>query len=131
MIDFRVATSFAGIDPVAAARNIILVRPSGLVDGTIPYWLAAKTDPPGHDVVFISDLLDLLEAELCIDPSRVYSTGIANDAQMSSPLACELGDRIAAVAPVAGPSGSFQTPRGNGSFRALRCARPSLVDLVI
>jgi polyhydroxybutyrate depolymerase len=103
VIDFRLATSFTGIDEVAATRNVILVRPSGLVDGTVPYWLAAKTDPPGHDVVFISDLLDLLEAELCVDPSRVYSTGIANGGQMSSLLACELGDRIAAVAPVAGP----------------------------
>jgi polyhydroxybutyrate depolymerase len=88
--------------PDAATRHdFIGVAPSGLLDGTTPYWLAAPSDEE-YDVEFISDLLDLLEAELCIDTSRVYSTGWSNGGQMSSLLACRLSDRITAVAPVAG-----------------------------
>jgi polyhydroxybutyrate depolymerase len=55
-----------------------------------------------YDIAFFGDLLDLLEAELCVDTERVYSTGMSNGAQMSSLLACRMSDRIAAVAPVAG-----------------------------
>ena len=43
-----------------------------------------------------------LEAELCIDSARVFSTGISNGGQLSVRLACDLSDRIAAIAPVAG-----------------------------
>jgi polyhydroxybutyrate depolymerase len=53
-------------------------------------------------VDFISDLLDLLERDLCVDTARVYATGMSNGGQMSSLLACRLADRITAVAPVAG-----------------------------
>jgi polyhydroxybutyrate depolymerase len=54
------------------------------------------------DVQFVSDMLDKLEDELCIDTKRIYSTGMSNGGFMSYRLACELSDRIAAVAPVAG-----------------------------
>ena len=54
------------------------------------------------DVAFIDDLLDALEAELCIDSARVFSTGFSAGAHMSVRLACDLSDRIAAIAPVAG-----------------------------
>jgi polyhydroxybutyrate depolymerase len=52
--------------------------------------------------VFIADLLDLLEAELCVDTDRIFSTGMSNGGQMSTALACRLSHRIAAIAPVAG-----------------------------
>jgi len=37
-----------------------------------------------------------------IDRHRVYVTGMSNGAMMSYTLACELSDRITAIAPVAG-----------------------------
>lgn len=55
------------------------------------------------DVKFTAALLDALQAEFSIDTKRVYATGISNGAIMSYRLACELADRIAAIAPVAGP----------------------------
>ncbi len=54
------------------------------------------------DVGFIRALLDKLEAELNIDRKRVFVTGISNGGMMAYRLACELSDRIAAIAPVAG-----------------------------
>lgn len=103
VISNKVIPPMVGFPDMAATYDFIGVSPSGLVDGTIPYWMAVRTEPPGHDITYFSDLLDLLQTELCVDPSRVYATGMANGAQMASLLACQLGDRITAVAPLAGP----------------------------
>jgi len=54
------------------------------------------------DVGFISFLIDHLFKEYNIDNKRVYVTGISNGAIMSYRLGCELSDKIAAIAPVAG-----------------------------
>ena len=62
------------------------------------------------DVRFFSDLLDALEANYRIDPTRVYVTGLSNGAAMSHRLACELSDRIAAIASIAGGN-QFSTVR--------------------
>jgi len=55
------------------------------------------------DVAFTEALLDSLQADFSIDKKRVYATGISNGAIMSFRLACEMSDRIAAIAPIAGP----------------------------
>jgi polyhydroxybutyrate depolymerase len=57
------------------------------------------------DVKFIRMLLDSLEQELNIDTRRIYATGISNGAMMCYRLACEMADRIAAIAPISGPMG--------------------------
>ena len=54
------------------------------------------------DVTFVSDMIDMISSEYCIDPARIFATGLSNGGMMSYRLACELSDRIAAVAPVAG-----------------------------
>lgn len=100
-VPHQVTTGLIGFADMASRYDFIGVAPSGRLDGPIPYWLAAPT-VDNHDVTFIAELLDLLEAELCVDPARVYSTGMSNGGQMSSLLACRLPDRITAVAPVAG-----------------------------
>lgn len=68
------------------------------------------------DVQFFRDAIEQLEQTACVDPRRIYVTGFSGGARMASALACELSDRIAAIAPVAGlragvPGGSdFSTP---------------------
>jgi len=54
------------------------------------------------DVGFTLALLDDLGAKTPIDRKRVYATGHSNGAGMSYRLAAEAGNRIAAIAPVAG-----------------------------
>ncbi|MGI8709771.1 MAG: alpha/beta hydrolase family esterase, partial [Acidimicrobiales bacterium] len=54
------------------------------------------------DLVFVDAMLDQIEADQCIDTSRIYSTGLSNGAFLSSTIACAMSDRIAAVAPVSG-----------------------------
>jgi polyhydroxybutyrate depolymerase len=85
-----------------AGAGFIAVYPEGLVNGSgDQYWSFHPQIPP-NDVLFTSELLDELEADLCIDTNNVFSTGISNGAIMSSRLACSLSSRIAAIAPVAG-----------------------------
>ncbi len=57
------------------------------------------------DVGFTAAIIDAVAAEMCLDPARVYSTGFSNGGFLSHRLACELSDRIAAIAPVAGVMG--------------------------
>lgn len=52
------------------------------------------------DVGFIAALIDELSTQYPIDTRRVYATGISNGGMMSYRLACELSERIAAIAPV-------------------------------
>jgi polyhydroxybutyrate depolymerase len=105
-VDYRFVPSMTGFD-LGAKYGFVGVSPSGLLHGPTPYWDAAPT-AANYDVTFLSALLDHLEATLCIDTARVYSTGMSNGAQMSSLLACRLAGRIAAIAPVSGEE--FLTP---------------------
>jgi polyhydroxybutyrate depolymerase len=57
----------------------------------------------GRDVRFISDLIDKLEAEYNIDPTRIYADGMSNGGGMAFALSCKLSDRIAAIGAVAAP----------------------------
>ena len=55
-----------------------------------------------EDVTFISDLIDKLEAEYNLDPTRIYVNGLSNGGGMAITLSCKLPERIAAVGSVAG-----------------------------
>ncbi|MEM7037946.1 MAG: PHB depolymerase family esterase, partial [Bacteroidota bacterium] len=52
------------------------------------------------DVGFIAHLIDHFSAIYPVDQSRIYATGASNGGFMSSRLACDMEDRIAAIAPV-------------------------------
>jgi polyhydroxybutyrate depolymerase len=54
------------------------------------------------DVAFTRALLASLEADYCIDPKRVFATGMSNGGHFSYRLACEMSDVFGAVAPVGG-----------------------------
>ncbi len=87
--------------PVKADEaEFIIVAPQRLVSQAQHNF--TKSPARADDVAFTGDILDELQAELCIDSARVFSTGMSNGAQMSIRLACNLSERIAAVAPVAG-----------------------------
>ncbi|HQR42342.1 MAG TPA: PHB depolymerase family esterase [Gemmatales bacterium] len=65
---------------------------------------ATTAAPTGNadDVGFVRAILDKVATDLPIDTSRIYSTGFSNGAGLTFRLAVELGDRLAAIAPVAG-----------------------------
>ncbi len=89
--------------PIADTANFLIVHPNGTLDGQgNRFWNTFLGNSNVDDVGFIRDLLNALQANYNIDANRVYSTGMSNGGFMSYSLACELNDRIAAIASVTG-----------------------------
>ncbi len=91
---------YSDLPTKADQAGFVVVAPQGLGDPANHNFTKGVSGP--DDVAFTGDMLDELEAQLCIDSARVFSTGISNGAQMSTRLACNLSERIAAIAPVSG-----------------------------
>ena len=93
----------AGFYSVADRGAFVVAAPNGIDKG----WNDGRGDrgrdsSSADDVGFISEMMDRIEAQVDIDPARVYVTGMSNGAIMTGRLACELSDRIAAIGQVAG-----------------------------
>jgi polyhydroxybutyrate depolymerase len=88
---------FTGFDAPADREQFIVAYP----DGIGRHWNDGRGRSQADDVGFIRALLDELERSYPIDARRVYATGISNGGFFSNRLACELSDRIAAIASVA------------------------------
>ena len=72
------------------------VYPQGI--GDPPQWDIAGAS----DEAFIGSLLTMLKLDPCVDPTRIYATGMSMGGGMVNALGCRLSDRIAAIAPVSG-----------------------------
>jgi polyhydroxybutyrate depolymerase len=103
--------AFCGMNEKADEAGFIVVYPNGA--GRID---RARTWNAGNccgyaqrqqidDVKFVRLLLDDLRQSASVDEARVYATGMSNGAMLCYRLASEMSDRIAAIAPVAGPMG--------------------------
>jgi polyhydroxybutyrate depolymerase len=95
---------YANFNPIADTAGFLTVIPNGTIDGFgNRYWNCFIAPGTGvDDVAFLSALIDSLDAVYNIDLNRVYSTGMSNGGFMSHALACELSNRIAAIASVTG-----------------------------
>jgi len=91
--------TFTGFNAIADTGNFIVVYPDGVNNSWNVGFVGGST---ADDVGFLSALIDTLHQDYTINLNRVYATGFSNGGFLSYRLACELGDRIAAIAPVAG-----------------------------
>jgi polyhydroxybutyrate depolymerase len=87
------------------AVGFISVHPNGAT--TPGSWNAGGccgTAPSQNidDIGFMKQLVDDLDAKLCVDDARVFAMGMSNGGYMSHRIGCELADRFAAIGPVAG-----------------------------
>ncbi len=108
----RAQELFSGMDATADADGFIVAYPQALIpDGAGFDWnvpgqpLVSGTYPPAgsaDDVTFLTSLVRDLAARYCVDPRRVYATGMSGGGRMASQLACDASQVFAAVAPVAG-----------------------------
>lgn len=89
---------FLAVYPEGTGRLGYLTFNAGTCCG---YAVRYKVD----DVGFIEAVLDDLARRYKIDPRRVYATGMSNGAMLCYRLACEIPERIAAIAPVSGAMG--------------------------
>jgi poly(3-hydroxybutyrate) depolymerase len=87
------ANNFYGLQSLAA-DTAIFVSPEGINQG----W--ANTG--GRDIAFLDAMLERFNGELCIDQSRVFSTGFSYGGMMSFAVGCGRADVFRAIAPQAG-----------------------------
>jgi polyhydroxybutyrate depolymerase len=89
----------SGMESLASEEGFVVVGLQGLESR----WNVLLNDPgQPDDVQYASDVLDDAIERVCVDERKVYATGFSGGARMSSRLACNLGERIAAIAPVSG-----------------------------
>ena len=87
---------------LADEHSFIVVYPAGEGGGPKTWFLREDSTPLlMPDVVFVSELIDTLEASYNIDPARIYANGLSNGGGVTFALSCTLSHRIAAFGPVA------------------------------
>jgi len=104
---FLVAVPDGGVRQAGSAGGYTWVIPG------VPNTSGEYPSPDDRDDVrFLADTIDAVSARLCVAERRVYATGFSGGARMTSLLACELADRIAAIVPVGGLRAGIPTPTG-------------------
>ena len=106
-----------GMNYVADTANFIVVTPEAIVDGLLgstawnsgASYLGFTLNSNVDDLGFINALIDTISTNYSIDQSRVYACGFSMGGFMAQRLACELNNRIAAIASVAGTIGDALT----------------------
>jgi polyhydroxybutyrate depolymerase len=87
--------------PIADTAGFIAAWPDGLIDGFgNRYWNVSVLNPNTDDVGFISAFIDSLCRWYAIDKGAVFASGLSNGGFMCHKLACELSNKIAAIASV-------------------------------
>lgn len=88
---------FTGFDEIADAHRFIVAYP----DSVNRHWNDGRELSPADDVGFIRALISDVDRSYAVDAKHIYATGISNGGFFSQRLACDLADRITAVASVA------------------------------
>jgi polyhydroxybutyrate depolymerase len=113
--------NYGDFRPIADTANFLIVHPMGTVDALgNTHWNVGWGTSTTDDLGFASALIDSLAIDYNIDPDRIYSTGMSNGGFMSYLLACELSNRIAAIASV---TGSMNV----GQFESCSCEHPMAI----
>jgi polyhydroxybutyrate depolymerase len=116
-----------GLSDYAQSDDFIVVYPSGTQVAEIPEQLGWNADgccgvPAASgvdDVGFITAVLDDIESKYAVDAERIYVAGFSNGGMMTYRLSCELGDRIAGIAVIA------------GAFNVSECESDARTDVLI
>lgn len=93
---------YSNFMPIADTANFLMVFPNGTYSSGQRFWNAGLSSALVNDIAFLSALIDSLDLTYNINLNRVYSTGMSNGGFMSHTLACELSNRITAIASVTG-----------------------------
>jgi polyhydroxybutyrate depolymerase len=89
----QVADGYYGLQQ-RAEGSAIFVSAEGIDAG----W----ANPGGSDIAFLDAMLGRLEGDLCVDESRIFSTGWSYGGMMSLAIGCARGDVFRAIAPMSG-----------------------------
>ena len=109
---------FTHFDSMANNGNIVVIYPEGTTSlvGLRGWDTGLHPTIKSNDVLFVSDMLNQIQSNLCINPRQIYATGFSNGGGFVAKLACQLSNRVAAFASI---SGSYVTV-----FRTCGALRP-------
>ncbi len=88
----------SGLETLSGSERFIVAT----LEAENARWNVPVQEGRPDDVTYVSDVIDHVSKQVCTDATRVYATGFSGGARMSSLLACKLGSRLAAIAPVSG-----------------------------
>jgi polyhydroxybutyrate depolymerase len=94
---------YSEFNALASDFSFIVVYPNGVGNA----WNSGFFAGGVNDVGFLSALIDSLAQDYSLDAARIYATGMSNGGFMSYHLACELSERIAAIASVTGTMSTY------------------------
>ncbi len=95
--------SFTNYMPVADTAGFIVAYPDGLKDSSgKEYWNIGWSFPNTDDIGYLSVFIDTLVKRYSIDPKNVFASGLSVGGFMCHKLACELSNKIAAIADISG-----------------------------
>ncbi len=91
----------------AAEMNFIVAAVNGAVYDGASSWNAGNcctnaTTYEENDVLLASTVIDFVKSKYAVDPGRVWAVGHSNGGMMAYRLACDLSDKITAIAVVTG-----------------------------
>ena len=88
----------SGLETLSATERFIVAT----LEAEGGRWNVPVQSGRPDDVAYVSDVISDVAKHVCTDETRVYATGFSGGGRMTSLLACQLGARLAAVAPVSG-----------------------------
>jgi polyhydroxybutyrate depolymerase len=91
----------------AAERNFIVAALNGAVHEGASSWNAGNcctnaTTYQENDLLFASTVIDFVNSKYAVDQTRVWASGHSNGGMMAYHLACDLSEKITAIAVVTG-----------------------------
>jgi len=91
----------------AEEMNFIVAAVNGAVYDGASSWNAGNcctnaTTYEENDVLLASTIIDFVKSNYAVDPSRVWAAGHSNGGMLAYRLACDLSDKITAIAVVTG-----------------------------
>ena len=106
---------YSDFNSISERENFIVVYPQGSSFWGYPHWNVGgwTNTSSADDIGFIDFLIELISQEYNLNQNRIYATGMSNGGFFSFLLACQLSQKIAAVASV---TGSGTTGVGQLSF---------------
>lgn len=97
---------FSDMTPFADSEGFIVAYPQGFMNSWNGGACCGEAVTQNiDDIGFIRALVAELSERICIDPARIYATGMSNGGFISHRLACEAADLVAAIAPVSAVNG--------------------------
>lgn len=94
---------YSNMTSVAEENDFIVVFPNGTTDQYgVTFWNSEIAGEDVDDLGYLSALIDSMIVTYQVNPNRVYMCGMSNGGFMSYYSACQITDKLAAIASVTG-----------------------------